>query len=246
MNAIGGLIMLKVTYLFHSGFTIETDTDYIVIDYFRDNCIKQKMRDCGQLCKECMPKEKKTTFFVTHAHYDHFDKDIFNLSENAYYLLSDDIKINESDRIKVCSPYEKFIFNGLEVETFGSTDEGLSYLLQIEDKCIFHAGDLNWWHWEGETEDEKNDAKTAFINEIGRLIGKKIDIAFFPVDPRLEHAYYYGGKYFIEKIQPRFFVPMHFQDSYTITTKFKNLMASENTSTKIFNLNRRGEVIILS
>ena len=55
--------MFKVTYLFHSGFTIETDTDYIVIDYFRDNCIKQKMRDCGQLSEECMPKDKKILFF---------------------------------------------------------------------------------------------------------------------------------------------------------------------------------------
>ena len=238
--------MFKVTYLFHSGFTIETDTDYIVIDYFRDNCIKQKMRDCGQLSEECMPKDKKITFFVTHAHYDHFDKGIFTLAENAHYLLSDDVKINETDNIKVCAPYEKFIFNDIEVETFGSTDEGLSYLLQIEGQSIFHAGDLNWWHWEGESDEEKVHAKRIFENEISKLIGKKIDIAFFPVDPRLESAYYYGGKYFIEHIKPKYFVPMHFQDSYTVTTKFKNLMTSENVDTKVFNLNKRGEVIELS
>lgn len=237
--------MLKITYLFHSGFTIETNTDFIVIDYFRDNCLKQKMRDCGQLCKDCLPKDKKITFFVTHSHYDHFDKEIFNLSEDAHYLLSDDIKINESERIKVCGPYEKFVFNGIDVETFGSTDEGLSYLITVENKRIFHAGDLNWWHWEGETEIEKSKAKSDFEFEIKKLMGKDIDIAFFPVDPRLEKAYYYGGKYFIEKIKPKNFIPMHFQDSYTITTKFKNLMESKYTDTKVFSLNKRGEVIEL-
>ncbi len=237
--------MFKITYLFHSGFTIETDSDFIVFDYFKDNCIKQEMKDCGQLSKENFPPNKKITFFVTHAHYDHYDKEIFTLVENAHYLLSDDIKVQESDKIKVCGAHEKLSYNGIDVETFGSTDEGLSYLITLDGRTVFHAGDLNWWHWAGETEQERACAEEAFKYEMEKLMGKKIDIAFFPVDPRLEQAYYYGGKYFIEKIKPKYFIPMHFQDSYTITTKFKKLIESEGLDTKVFNLNKRGEIIEL-
>ena len=237
--------MFKITYLFHSGFTIETDSDFIVFDYFKDNCIKQEMKDCGQLSKESFPPNKKITFFVTHAHYDHYDKEIFTLVENAHYLLSDDIKVQESDKIKVCGAHEKLSYNGIGVETFGSTDEGLSYLITLDGRTVFHAGDLNWWHWAGETEQERACAEEAFKYEMEKLMGKKIDIAFFPVDPRLEQAYYYGGKYFIEKIKPKYFIPMHFQDSYTITTKFKKLIESEGLDTKVFNLNKRGEIIEL-
>ena len=136
-------------------------------------------------------------------------------------------------------------YNGIDVETFGSTDEGLSYLITLDGRTVFHAGDLNWWHWAGETEQERACAEEAFKYEMEKLMGKKIDIAFFPVDPRLEQAYYYGGKYFIEKIKPKYFIPMHFQDSYTITTKFKKLIESEGLDTKVFNLNKRGEIIEL-
>ena len=89
------------------------------------------------------------------------------------------------------------------------------------------------------------DKKLLTLTAMEKLMGKKIDIAFFPVDPRLEQAYYYGGKYFIEKIKPKYFIPMHFQDSYTITTKFKKLIESEGLDTKVFNLNKRGEIIEL-
>lgn len=31
-----------------------------------------------------------------------------------------------------------------------STDEGVAFLVTAEGRTVFHAGDLNWWHWEGE------------------------------------------------------------------------------------------------
>lgn len=38
----------------------------------------------------------------------------------------------------------------MTVETLPSTDEGVAWFVTAEGKFIFHAGDLNWWHWEGE------------------------------------------------------------------------------------------------
>lgn len=238
--------MLKITYLFHSGFTIETDTDFLVFDYFKDNCTKQKMKDCGQLCEKSFPKNKNITFFVSHSHYDHFDREIFKLTDNASYVISNDVKVNSSPNIKICGPYEEFIFNDLKIKTFGSTDEGISFLVNLGGRNIFHAGDLNWWHWEGETDAERDYAKNIFFDEIEKLKDEKIDIAFFPVDPRLESAYYYGGEYFISQMSPKHFIPMHFQDCFTITSKFKTYMSERSPDTVIHSLNKRGELIDLT
>lgn len=235
--------MFKIKYLFHSGFLVETEDRIIVFDYFEDNCKKKSAFDCGRLKSEDFSNDKKVVFFVSHAHYDHFDKEIFKLHNNAKYVISNDLRIAKNESIMLCAPYEKFEIDGLKVETFGSTDEGLSFLVEIEGKKIFHAGDLNWWHWEGETEDEKENAKNSFFREVERIIGTKIDIAFFPVDPRLEDAYFYGGKYFIEKVSPKVFIPMHFQDCYYITQKFKNYVEEESKFTKVLTIEKRGQVL---
>ena len=132
-------------------------------------------------------------------------------------------------------------FDDIRIKTYGSTDEGISFEVSVESKVIFHAGDLNWWHWEGETEQEKEAAQKIFFKEIDILKGSKIDIAFFPVDPRLEDAYYYGGKYFIEEVCPKVFIPMHFQDCYYITRKFRAVMENIQNSTRVIEIEKRGQ-----
>lgn len=233
--------MIKIKYLFHSGFLIETEKYILVFDYFEDNCKKQSASDCGRLQPEDFPEDKTVIFFVSHAHYDHFDKEIFKLHSNAKYVISSDLKIAKSDSITRCAPYQEFEVEGIPVKTFGSTDEGLSYLLEVDGKKIFHAGDLNWWHWEGETDQEKEAAQKMFFKEIDILKDSEIDIAFFPVDPRLEDAYYYGGKYFIEEVCPKVFIPMHFQDCYYITRKFRAVMENIQNSTRVIEIEKRGQ-----
>jgi len=235
--------MIKIKYLFHSGFLLETKDKFLVFDYFKDNCIKHNNVDCGQLKATDFPEDKDVIFFVSHAHYDHFDKEIFKLHQNSKYVISNDLRINKDERTITCAPYENFEVDGIRVKTFGSTDEGLSFLIELNGMNIFHAGDLNWWHWEGESQIEKDNAKNVFFKEMEILAKNRIDIAFFPVDPRLEDAYYYGGKYFIELIKPKVFIPMHFQDCYSITKKFKLLMENEKLSTKIITVEKRGQIL---
>lgn len=236
---------MKIKYLFHSGFIVETSEYFLVFDYFKDNCKKPLHMECGQLCQEDIPMDKQIIFFVSHAHYDHFDKEIFKLCPKAKFVISNDLRINKTDNMIVCKPYEEFEVEGLKIKTFGSTDEGLSYLVKIEDKTVFHAGDLNWWHWEGESDQDRELAKGLFESELGKIKGENVDIVMFPVDPRLEGAYYFGGKAFIEEISPKIFIPMHFQDSYSITDKFKKIIDSANLNVRVITLNKRGQDIDL-
>ncbi|WP_028828403.1 MBL fold metallo-hydrolase [Proteocatella sphenisci] len=237
--------MMVIKYLFHSGFLINTDKYTLVFDYFEDNCKKKNNSECGRLTPEDFSDDKTVVFFVSHAHYDHFGKEIFSLHKNSKYVISNDLKIAKNENIVMCGPYQEFEVEGIKIKTFGSTDEGLSYLIQIDGKSIFHAGDLNWWHWDGETETEKESAKQSFFREIDILKKNDVDIAFFPVDPRLEDAYYFGGKHFIEEIGPKIFIPMHFQDCHYITKKFKTLMDSQNKNTKIIEIEKRGQELAI-
>ena len=57
----------------------------------------------------------------------------------------------------------------------------------IRDR-VYHAGDLNWWHWEGESEEWNRKMAEDYRAEIDTLAGERIDLAFLPVDGRLGAA----------------------------------------------------------
>lgn len=233
--------MIEITYLFHSGFYVELEKSILIFDYFRDNCKKNRYEDCGQIKKEDLPDNKNVYIFVSHGHYDHYDKEILTFNkENVSYIFSKDIKpLGDFDNITYMGKDEEINIKDIRVKSFGSTDEGISFLVSVENTNIFHAGDLNWWHWEGENDKEKEDAKNNYFKEVEKLKDSSIDVAFFPVDPRLENAYYYGGEYFINEISPKIFIPMHFQDVYEITERFAEKM--KDSKSEVLRIRTRGE-----
>lgn len=92
----------------------------------------------------------------------------------------------------------------MSVRAFGSTDVGVSFLLQAGGKKIFHAGDLNNWHWMDEsTEAEWKGAEKNFLHELDDLYAytPEVDVAMFPVDPRLGKEYMRGAGQFVTKIK---------------------------------------------
>lgn len=232
--------MLKVTYLFHSGYWVETDHYHLIFDYITDHCQKKQELQCGRLPQEMIHNGKKVIAFVSHAHCDHFDGSVLQLGEGIQYVISDDVTIPPQDNIVFCRPYEHIAIEGLEVDVFSSTDQGVSFYLTADGCHIYHAGDFNWWHWEGDTEEGKEFARNGFFDELEKLRGKPVDIAMFPVDPRLEHAYCYGGKEYIQAIEPKMFFPMHFQSSYPTTSQFKKYMG-ECAKTTIMTIQHRGQ-----
>lgn len=228
---------VNIKYIFHSGFSVEIGSRLLVFDYFR-----------GKLE---LPSDKEIYVFCSHNHPDHYTPKIFNWEKeqpHIRYILSSDIEsdlpssINQHG-ISFMSPYEDLQIDDIHVKTFGSTDAGLSFLVTCDGTNIFHAGDLNWWYWWGETADEIQLAEELFKSEIEKIRGTQIDIAFFPVDPRLEHNYHLGGQYFIQEIGPKIFIPMHFGLDLTGLHSFESNMGNEDT--KIVLLTEQGQSTIL-
>ncbi|WP_312815329.1 MBL fold metallo-hydrolase [Sedimentibacter sp.] len=240
---------MKIYYVYHSCFIVETDNSFFMFDYFKNKQDKQENFDFNKLLEQIIKSSKPLYVFASHNHQDHFNHSIFSLTEeksNTYYILSSDIKLyNNIDNIYVAKQNTENKINNLTINTFGSTDEGVSFLIDDEATRIFHAGDLNWWKWPDDTEEEEKEMEDAFKTIIEDIIklNVKIDVAFFPVDGRLEQNYKCGGEYFIEKLQPEVFIPMHFWDNFKTTSDFKNHMI--NTSTNIIEISHNSEIIKL-
>ena len=148
----------------------------------------------------------------------------FSLGEAVFYQNGtwayNDIKDNEG--AVVMKAHEKKEVAGIKIETLRSNDMGVAFLVKVEGKTIYHAGDLNWWHWNGESEEDNEYYKKTFQDEMKYLEGKKIDLAFMLLDPRQEDKYCWGMNYFLEHTDSKVVFPMHCFEHYNINHHYLN------------------------
>lgn len=201
---------MKVTFIEHSGFMVEMEQNVLLFDYYQ-----------GEI--PSFDGSKTLYVFASHSHADHYDSAIWKLKEqyrDIHYILSDDIKDNEG--AVVMKAHEKKEVAGIEIETLRSNDMGVAFLVKVEGKTIYHAGDLNWWHWNGEPEEDNEYYKKTFQDEMKYLEGKKIDLAFMLLDPRQEDKYCWGMNYFLEHTDSKVVFPMHCFEHYKINRHYLN------------------------
>ncbi len=216
---------MKITYLFHSGFAVESDSAILVFDYWHDP--KRAM-------SELLKSQKPLYVFSSHFHEDHFTKKIFefkNQHPNTKYILSKDIlrhrRAQKEDADVWMAKGAVYQDDILKVSATGSTDIGVSWVVEIDGKHIFHAGDLNNWY--ARFLADGNAPESIFSEEFGvevlpvyeekKYLGElkdilkitdHFDLAMFPVDGRIGNGYTLGGRQFIERFRVGLFVPMHF------------------------------------
>lgn len=233
---------MKLTYIYHSCFALETPAYSILFDYYKDTKGKQ-----GYVHDILLQKPEPLYILASHFHPDHFSREIFSWKEqkeNIHYLLSKDILKHK----KAMASEATFLTKGdiyedalIRIQAFGSTDVGVSFLLTCEHKHIFHAGDLNNWHWKDEsTEQEVKEAEGNFLHEIKILKAtcNNIDIALFPVDPRIGSDFARGAEQFIQQIHVKQFIPMHFWEKPELTLPFGTYAQEKGVS---FNLLQQPE-----
>ncbi|MBU3158761.1 MBL fold metallo-hydrolase [Clostridium frigoris] len=234
----------KIYYIYHSGFVVKTENHFLIFDYYKEP-IENKRRVL--LSPENIKEMKNVYVFSSHSHADHYNPKILEwekYNDNIQYILSNDIKTDkDKSNYNFMGEGDEKVFQDIYVKAYGSTDIGISFLIKVDGLTIFHAGDLNWWHWKDDSLDEQALAESLFKAHIEKIKEEKpIDIAFFPVDPRLEEFYYIGGEYFAKNIQPKVIIPMHFGDAVDITKQFKNRMNKINI--KAAEINYSSEEII--
>lgn len=203
--------MMRVTFLGHSGFLVELDGVCLLFDWYQG--------DLPEL------PAKPLLCFASHRHPDHFNPHIFSLDDGTrevQYLLGKDIKLSphnqkkwnlSSETVQKCVLLGGLetaeMMCGVKVETLPSTDEGVAFVVSCEGKTIYHAGDLNWWHWEGEDPAWNRNMEVDFKRYMEPLRERDIDLAFAPLDPRLENAADCGFLYLLQLARIKKIIPMH-------------------------------------
>jgi len=235
---------MKLTYLFNSGFVIESDRFMIMPDYFKDTVD-------GFAHQALTSYPGQIYVLASHWHPDHFNREVMRWKEqrpDIHYVFSEDIRnqmkwMNFPD-VVFLDKGQEWEDNMLYVKAFGSTDVGISFLIEADDKRIFHAGDLNNWHWNEEvTPEESQAAERDFLNELSFMAETttQFDLAMFPVDPRLGKDYMLGAQQFVERFETKVFAPMHFGDSYDKANAFRPF--AQQAGCRFIGWKTRGETI---
>ncbi|MDD4659543.1 MAG: MBL fold metallo-hydrolase, partial [Massilibacteroides sp.] len=141
---------MQITYIYHSGYLLEAETCNVIFDFYKDSGNKPGE---GIIHQRILDNPKPLYIFASHFHPDHFNPEILKWKQqrdNSLYIFSKDIlehqKATSGDAIYL-EKGQTYNDDRLQVKAFGSTDVGVSFLLELEEKRIFHAGDLNNWHW---------------------------------------------------------------------------------------------------
>ena len=208
---------------------VELDNAYFLFDYYT-----------GQIPK--LDLEKILHVFVSHAHQDHYNRDIWKMRKTfpkVMFVVSKDIPLSASQknklglteldeqtivRVKADERHQLFTYPwqdyarsfSITIETLLSTDEGVAFIVNYDDKCIFHSGDLNLWTWIGDEDETNRDRLRRFMLEMEKIKGRIFDVAFFPLDPRQEEACGDGFRIFQQMTETKNLFPMHMWGDYTV------------------------------
>lgn len=237
---------MHVTFLAHSGFFLELETACLLFDWWK-----------GEL--PLLPADRPLLVFASHRHEDHFNPAIFSLAEggrDVRFLLGKDIRLTERNRARwnlsddaagrcLCLGGGETVspVPGITVETLPSTDEGVAFVVSLEGKTLFHAGDLNWWHWEGEDKAWNRNMEVNFKRYCEPLRGRHMDLAMFPVDPRLGEDGFRGPRYFLELTDTARLLPMHQWEQFSFTRDF--LAACPAFAGQVLPVERNGQCFTL-
>ena len=195
---------MNITCTGHSGFLVQINGYNLIFDYFTDE---------KNIITPGIFEGKKTCVFVSHNHGDHYNKKIFDWMGlgDITYVLEKDCK-TDKEVVTIAEGDEISLFEGdISVKAYGSTDEGVSFLLSVGDTALFHAGDLNDWYWEDElSSEELAQWEENYLRIIRQLSGVHIDVAFIPEDPRLGPHSRRGIEHFEKIVGAGKIVPMHF------------------------------------
>ena len=234
---------MRLIYIYHSGFIIESKEFAILIDYYRDT-------PEFYVHRHFLKRPGRLYILSSHAHPDHFNPEILSWKPerpDIRYILSEDIR----DSQKACFHDAIFLKKGeewnddlLKIKAFGSTDIGISFLLDVADKRIFHAGDLNNWHWADESTPQEIKKREGDFLAILNNIRKEctaFDLVMFPVDPRLGSDFARGARQWLQYIPTRYFAPMHFPPARERAMTFGP--EAERMQTRFLYIQEEGEAI---
>ena len=243
---------MKVWYLDHSAVAVKTEKHLLLIDLAGRALSGQPGEGLAEGCVSPDEiKDEDVLVFVSHEHKDHFDPAIFSLREKlsrVRFVLPEELdEVYQAD-LFVSAEEEQckhYALPDCHITTFASTDIGVAYLLEIDGLRIYHAGDLNWWHWEGEDEFNR-DQERRYQHQMQLLAqeldGEPLDLACVPVDPRLEGDFLRGLLAFDAAVRAEHILPIHLWGDLSVPDRIREQVRPQLWE-RVLPLKERGRVL---
>ena len=214
---------MRCWFLDHSGVAVKTEGHLLLFDLFGEMLNWESGKGLAQgVVNPQELQNEDVLVFVSHEHKDHFSTKLFELGgkiERFRMVLPEELDVLTGDAVFV-RPNETVELPDCRITTLESTDIGVAYLVEIDGKLIYHAGDLNWWHWEEEEEAFNQDQAQRYQQQMEKLkqaVGNRsIDVAFVPVDPRLNQDMLRGVCCLAERVSLERIVPIHFWGDFSV------------------------------
>lgn len=200
---------MTLYFIQHSCYLVEGSNAFYLFDYFGEG-------DPHTILSKA--PEKPLYILTTHSHHDHYSPAIFKEfgGRDLHYIfhseLRDKVPSDQLCKVHFLETGESYKDNHLWVKAFGSTDVGGSFYCKVEGLSLFHAGDLNNWHWNEEADDRYiRQYEAAWQAELTRLTAEvtQLDLLMFPTDLRLGKDYLKGLRELLDLISIRHLAPMH-------------------------------------
>ena len=74
------------------------------------------------------------------------------------------------------------------------------------------------------------------------MAGRTADVAFVPVDPRLEMWFYLGADDFMQQVDARYLLPMHFWGDFSVCEKLIQHPCSASYRSRIVTIEEKGQI----
>jgi L-ascorbate metabolism protein UlaG (beta-lactamase superfamily) len=201
----------RITYIHHDCFILEAGNRTLLFDYPAPGYLPQPAAAVAAAALA----GSHLTVFASHSHDDHFDPAILAATAGAasrQFIVSDDVAdlyghTLPPDRITM-EPEDRVDLDDMAVTALESNDLGLAYLIEMDGLTVYFGGDMALWDWPGNTPAANRAVGMSWRRLLGRLEGKRVDLAFSNTDPRLPDSLC-GAPDFLDRVRPRVFVPMH-------------------------------------
>ena len=225
--------IVAVSFFRQSSFAVAVGKTLLIFSY--RELSEDEMPVSARMSDRDLAGFSNILVFVPRNSAEHFDKVIFSWKASfpITYILSSDVGesvprdrkahlVRENDEVNVA---------GARVRVCGSTDAGVSYLVDIGGIHVFHAGDLNLWHWREEnTPQAIARAEEEFYAIVKKIPHDDLDICMFPLDPNQGGFYDAGANHIIMALKPRVFFPMHWGRRTEIANDYARRMHTRRTT----------------
>ena len=244
---------MQIVFIHHSCFLVELDDKVLIFDYFDGDKV-EGVHFTGKL--PSYEPDTKIYMFASHSHKDHYDMDILRLADkysNIHYVFSKDIRISPHflskhgidpavrERVTFVSPDNTYHVDDLDIMTLRSTDAGVAFYVTSNGVSLFHAGDLNDWEWDGAGDLINGRVRRAFRHEIKKLSEKPVNVAFFPMDPKLTEYQFKGFDFFLQNTSAEFVFPMHMWQDYSGIAEYKKRLSNKDMADRVIEIERENQ-----